>query len=278
MTLAELLVALAITGLLSGATVSILNAALQSHAFADARSGIQREAIQAMTRMGGHIRRTQYLMIPNAHTTTRDILAVSGRVNEDNDFYFGDVLFPRIDEDPKKQMTVDDRAGIKDYDDDGDGLTDEGDKNDDDEDGVSDEDWRDGIDNDGDGNIDEDTGGGSIADMDDDGDGSVDEGNINDDDEDGSSNEDPFNPIIYVFDSGTNTLTENVYGADGGITQHVLSANVAAFSATYEVPNGTHGPRVYLSLTLMNPDGDAITLEEYAYPRNILQKNGKRVL
>lgn len=277
LTLAELLVALSITALLSGATVSILTAALQSHAFADSRSAVQREAIQAMTRMGGHIRRTSYLMIPNAHATTRDILAVSGTVNEDNDFYFGDVLFPRIDEDSKKQMTNDNKAGIKDYDDDGDGTVDEGNKNDDDEDGLVDEDWLDGIDNDGDGNIDEDTGDGNIADMDDDGDGSVDEGDANDDDEDGTTDEDGLNPIIYVFDSGANTLTEHLYDA-GGVTERVLSSNVSAFSATYEVPNVTHGPRVFLSLTLLNPDGVTITLEEYAYPRNILQKSGKRVL
>ncbi len=46
--------------------------------------------------------------------------------------------------------------------------------------------------------------------MDDDGDGAVDEGNENDDDEDGQQDEDPLNEVVYLYDSGTSTLTESV--------------------------------------------------------------------
>ena len=93
-----------------------------------------------MERLISSVGKCTYLFVPNAHQPTRNILAFSGLVNEDNDHYFDDPLFPRIDEDLKKQMTDDDESGIENIDDDGDGQVDEGDKNDDDEDGQEDED------------------------------------------------------------------------------------------------------------------------------------------
>jgi hypothetical protein len=229
-----------------------------------------REGMIIMERLTESVRRSTFVHIPNAHSTSRDILAISGMVNEDNDYYFGDPLFPKIDEDPKKQMTDDDKSGIIGLDDDGDGATDEGDKNDDDEDGLSGEDPLDGIDNDGDGNVDEDTDDDSdIAGMDDDGDGTVDEGSALDDDEDGVEDEDPLNPVIYSRDGGTDTLQQtSLY--DGKTS--VLSTRVTAFQADWEAPD-----RILITMTITADDGRSVTFSEYVCPENTYQRLGKRV-
>ncbi len=270
LTLVELLMAIAIFGLIAAAATTLLSQSLNANTDGDARYGLYREGLLIMERMTGEARRSTFLLIPNAHTATRDILAISGNVNEDNDYYFGDPLFPRIDEDPKKQMTDDAKSGIIGLDDDGDGSTDEGDKDDDDEDGLIDEDPLDGIDNDGDGNIDEDTGDDSnIAGMDDDGDGSIDEGDAKDDDEDGTINEDPLNPVIYSYDSGTSTLqVSDTYSAQ----TVVLSTRVSAFQVTYEAPQ-----RILITLTLTGDDGESVTFSETVHLENTYQKLGKRV-
>ena len=276
-TLVELLLAITIMGIIAGATMPLLTTILKVHSDVAASSSLYHEGLLIMERMTGGIRRSTYLLIPNNHTPVRDILAFSGTVNDDepDDYYFGDPLFPRIDEDPKKQMTDDGKAGIIGIDDDGDGTIDEGVMNDDDEDGLDGQDPFDGIDNDGDGNIDEDTNDdANIPGMDDDGDGEIDEGDTKDDDEDGAVNEDPLNPIIYSFDIGTNTLAET---STFDSTTTNLSTRVTAFTATYEPPDAANAPKVLISLTLTEDDGESITFSEYVYPRNILQKTGKRV-
>ena len=172
-------------------------------------------------------------------------------------------------------MTDDDTAGIIGVDDDGDASIDEGDMNDDDEDGLVDEDPMDGIDNDGDGNIDEDTGDdANVTGMDDDGDGSIDEGDNKDDDEDGLVNEDPLNHLIYSWNNATSTLTES-FPYTGDST--ALSTRITQFQAIYVLPDATHGPRVQIVLTLTGDDGELVSFAEYVYPRNVLQKTGKRV-
>ncbi len=269
-TLIELVLAITIMGIIAGATVTLLSMHLKAHNIASDRSGLHMEGLLAMDRMTNAARKATFLLIPNAHNTTRDILAFSGTINEDNDNYFNDPLFPRIDEDPKKQMTDDDTAGIKAIDDDGDASIDEGDMNDDDEDGLIDEDGFDGVDNDADGNIDEDTyDDANIPDMDDDADGSVDEGDIKDDDEDGLVNEDHLNPFIYSFDSGTNTLTET---STFDSTTSNLSTHVTNFSAKYKSPG-----LIQFTLELTGDDGKVVTFTENVYVENVLQKIGKRV-
>jgi hypothetical protein len=215
-------------------------------------------------------------LIPNAHRPSRTILAFSGTVNDDNDFYFDDPLFPRVDEDPGKDMTQNDKSGISGVDDDGDDLIDEFGKEDDDEDGVKDEDPLDGVDNDGDGNIDEDLhedtnrdGKSGIKGMDDDGDGSVDEAGQKDDDEDGKENEDPLNPLVFSWNSSTRTLTESLVQTGKAMA---LSTHVTLFRVTYEAPQ-----RILIELTLTAEDGESVEFVEYVYPRNTFQKTGKRV-
>ena len=133
----------------------------------------------------------------------------------------------------------------------------------------------DGLDNDGDGNIDEDTWAdlnldwaSGVKDMDDDGDGAIDEGHENDDDEDGNLSEDPLNEVIYWIPSG-NTLREDHHSSG---ENRVLSEKVTFFQVTYEAPE-----RILIELTLTGNAGESISFMEYVYPRNTLQKTGKRV-
>jgi prepilin-type N-terminal cleavage/methylation domain-containing protein len=282
LTLVELLVTIAIMAIIAVAAMPLLSTCLEAHSQGTARSGLYQEGLLAMERMTNGVRRCTFLLIPNAHNTTRDILAFSGMINDDDDYYFDDPLFPRIDEDLDSEMVDDGQDGISGIDDDGDGLTDESfSSEDDDEDGFSNEDPLDGIDNDGDGNIDEDCwwdtnadGKPGIAGMDDDGDGEVDEGHQGDDDEDGSLGEVGLIPVLYTYNSGTNTLTEAV-PYTGETTD--LSTHVTQFQVTYEPPGPTHGPRVQVALTLTGDDAESVQFVEYTYPRNILQKTGKRV-
>ncbi len=281
LTLVELLITLTIMGIIATAAMPLLSTCLDAHIEGTARSRLYHEGLLAMERMTAGVKQCTYLLIPNAHAPVRDILAFSGTVNEDTDYYFGDPLFPRIDEDPDKDMTADNTSGIKSLDDDGDALTDESTPNDDDEDSLEEEDPLDGLDNDGDGNIDEDfdyditnDAKPGIIGMDDDGDGSVDEGHYKDDDEDGEKGEDSLNPLIYSWDSGTNTLTESLPHTGESVD---LSTHITLFQVTYEAPDATHGPRVQVALTLTGDDGESVQFVEYAYPRNVLQKTGKRV-
>lgn len=292
LTLVELLVTITIMGIIAAAAIPLLSTCLEAYSQGNARSGLYREGLLAMERMTSGVRSTSFLLIPNGHKQTRNILAVSGMINNDNDFYFGDPLFPRIDEDTgSKMMGFND--GVPGYDDDGDGQIDERDSPDDEEDGTTDEEILNGTDDDSDGNIDEDldsdadsNGFPGIQGSDDDGDGQVDEMFNNnykdDDDEDGSIDEDFILPRLYTFESASNTLYELVADSGNWIEPSysyisvALSNHVSSFSVTYEMPDATHAPRILISLTLTGDDGESITFTEYAYPRNTLQKTGKR--
>jgi prepilin-type N-terminal cleavage/methylation domain-containing protein len=286
LTLVELLIGAVILALVSVTAAALLHTCLQAHAYGNRKSALYREGVLAMERMTTGVRNCASLLIPNAHSPSRDVLAFSGSVNDDNDFHFNDPLFPRIDEDLDKDMTNDDKSGIEGEDDDGDGATDEDNKEDDDEDSVKNEDPINGIDNDGDGNIDEDGAAdmngddkAGMANVDDDGDGAADEGDKEDDDEDGTKNEDPLNPIVYYV-LGGNELREkpppDPPGSDPG-PGAVLSERVTGFTVTYEPPDTDHDPRISISLTLTDADGESVTFFEYVYPRNIVQKTGKKV-
>ena len=56
-----------------------------------------------------------------------------------------------------------------------------------------------------------------------------------------------------------------------------LSSHVTLFQVTYEAPDAARNPRAQIALTLTGDDGESVQFVEYAYPRNILQKTGKRV-
>lgn len=285
-TLVELLLATAIMGVIAGATMPLLFTCLKIHASVANRSNIYQEGMVLMERLTSGVRNTTYLLIPNSKATVRNILAISSLVNEDNDYYFNDPLFPRVDEDPSDELDSSTGAiapGIKGVDDDGDGLVDEGNAKDDDEDFSIKEDYLDGIDNDGDGTVDEDTredsnadGASGIKGMDDDGDGIVDEGLSGDDDEDGLVSEDYVNPLVYLYIPATRELQEIAADMNSGIlppaVTTTLSTRVTLFRITYVNPQ-----RILIELTLTGDDGKSIAFSEYVCPRNTLQKVGKKV-
>jgi hypothetical protein len=235
--------------------------------------------------MTAGVRKTTFVAVPNGHSPTRDILAFSRLVNSDNDFYFGDPLFPRIDEDTDDMYSFG-SYGIKGVDEDGDGMFDEENFKDEDEDGFVEEDWLDGLDNDGDGTIDDEMikdmnldGAGGILGIDDDGDGQVDEGPaaaVSDDDEDGFKDEEDVLFAVYSYDSSINTLTEIHSDPNMGIynpaPKVVLSDHVTNFEAFFEAPE-----RIRITLELTGDEGESVTFVEYVYPRNTHQINGKRV-
>ncbi len=276
LTLVELLVAIMVLGLISVVITVFLSSAIQAQTSGSKRSALYHEGLMAMNRMTEAVRRCTYLTIPNSQTPTRNMLAVSGFYNDDNDFYFDDPLFPRIDEDAWYDMNSDGDDGIDGVDDDGDGSMDEGFwGTNDDESWFEDEDPVDGIDNDGDGNIDEDSGADmngdsdpGIVGIDDDGDGEIDEGNNEDDDEDGQRNEDPLNAMVFSIPSGTVLREKHHYSS----LESELSDKVTFFQVTYEAPE-----RILIELTLTGDEGENVTFKEYVYPRNTLQKTGKRV-
>lgn len=285
-TLVELVMAIAIMAIIATASTVLVSTYLQAHAQGTAKSRLYREGLMAMERMADGVRRCTFLVIPNAHTPVRDILAFSGSFNDDGDYYFGDPLFPRIDEDVGPDMNADGKNGLAGINDDGQGAADEpmGASENDDEDVVENEERLDGEDDDGDGNVDEDLSGdmnkdskAGISAMDDDGDGLVDEddlgqegqGDAADDDEDGLVDEDSLNETVYTFDSGTSTLTESVpYTGD----LVVLSEHVTGFQVTYNGPEA-----ILITLDLTGDDGETVQFAEAACPRNTLQKTGKRV-
>ena len=129
----------------------------------------------------------------------------------------------------------------------------------------------DGLDNDGDGNIDEDMWAdlnmdwaSGVKGMDDDGDGTVDEGHQNDDDEDGQQDEDPLNEVVYLYDSGTSTLTESI-PSTGEST--VLSTRVKDFQAKFISPG-----LIEIKLKLQGDNNEIIEFKEFAYARTLFRK------
>lgn len=280
MTLVELTISIAILSLIALAAAALLSICLQAQTFGVAKSSLHQEGTLAMERMVQQIQMTSRVLVPNGQTPDRLQLVVSAGLNNDNDFYFDDPLFPRIDEDQDDDNDGDGAAGVKSLDDDGDSAVDEGNTEDNDEDGLSAEDPLNALDDDGDMSIDEDyaadtngDGAPGIAAMDDDGDGAIDEGDGGDDDEDGELGEDGLDPVIYSYDSNAGTLSEKV--ASGAPV--VLASRVESFQALYIAPDATHDARVALSLTLADADGARVSFTEEVYPRNTLQKWGRRV-
>ena len=293
-TLVEILLALAIAGVLIAALSDVISTALEAQQATSLQNSTLQQARFAMQRLTRAVSKTQRLLIPlgeNPATayseSVRDVLAVSldptldrnkdGWADANNDKDYLDVNKngtrdagepERIDEDVDKDNTNDGQIGITGIDDDGDGNIDETSSNDNDEDLANFEDKSDGIDNDGDGTIDEDTdndmhadGRSGITGVDDDYDGLIDEGNNDDDDEDGLRNEDWIDAEVF-FLNGT-TLMErmpNINPADGtDYTEYVIAKNVSQFRV--ERLAGNNGRALAdITLTLSPAGGDPVSL------------------
>jgi prepilin-type N-terminal cleavage/methylation domain-containing protein len=284
LTLVEILVAMVILSIIALAAMPMLSTSIEAHNKGMTRSRLYHEGLLIIERITTGLKKTTILLVPNNHTKSRDILAYSRLVNTDNDFYFGDPLFPRADEDPDVEFSGG-SYGVKGVDEDGDGLTDEESWDDEDEDGSTQEDFLNGLDDDGDGNIDEEAVSEYNQDnmpgfegIDDDGDGAVDEdaNQPEDDDEDGTSDEEEILFVVYTFDSANSTLTEIYSDAESGINdpapKKILSDRVTNFEAKYLDPTN-----IKITLRLQGEDGENIEFVEHVSPRNTLQWTGKRV-
>lgn len=237
-TLIELLVSVALGGLILVGFNNLVSTGLVVRDSVSAKVELTREANFAMRRMVRAVQHSPRLFLPigdnpatnwpeNKRTQTYPasppvgdstvataVMAIAippswdidhdGVADGDND---GDGL---IDEDLPADAQYDGEPGLLGIDDDGNGITDfwlspSGD--DDESDSLQQsEDPFNGTDDDGDGAIDEDPGADvnddgapGVAGVDDDGDGSIDEGDVDDDDEDGQSNEDWYDPLVYYM-------------------------------------------------------------------------------
>jgi len=240
-TLVELIAASVVLASISLVSTALLLGVLRTQQAVTTQNELDRMASIALLRLEEHTRETAALYIPNMHNTTRSVLAVAYRFDDDGDGKF--------DEDAA--AAADGVHGVTGFDDDGDGLVDEGDPADDDEDGLVDEDPVDGIDNDGDGLIDEDYG----ADMD--GLGGA------DDDSDGETDEDGLPAIVYYLD-GTDLME---WHPDLGT--NVVAKNVSRFEVTFEPAGALGWPAVVVEFDLSATNGETRTFRTRAVPRNL---------
>ena len=277
LTLIELVISISIMMIIAATAIPLLSTSLDVYSHGSGKSHLYQEGLHAMERITTSIRKSTFLNIPNAHNPTRNVLALSGIFDTDGDYYFGNSLFPSINEDLPADMNGDNKNGLAGIDDDGDGSVDEGGGDeDDDEDGQVNEDWLDGIDNDGDGNIDEDCGGdmnndgaAGIKGVDDDADGWLDMSSSGDDDEDGSSSTTTgLIQMIYWVPSGTTLREDNHYSGEN----RELSTHVTKFEVTFNSPG-----MILINLELTSDEGEKIEFTEYAYARNTYQRMGKKV-
>jgi prepilin-type N-terminal cleavage/methylation domain-containing protein len=280
-TLVELLLALAVAGLLLSAVGGLIGAALRTQTTVRERNDLTQQARFAMGRMVAAVRDTRRLLLPLAENPAtawsealRDpgVLAVTldptidrdadGFADADND------KDGRIDEDLPGNNNKDFAPGIVGIDDDGDGVADEGgDPNDNDEDGTPTEDSLDGVDNDGDGAVDEDISSDNnkdfapgIAGVDDDQDGQIDETPNTNNDEDGSIADDWLDPVVY-FLNGTDLVERlpNLNPVDGtDYTERTVAENVTSF-VVERIP-AARAVLVAITLELTGPSGESLTL------------------
>lgn len=255
-TYVEMMLALAIAGLIIAGLTGVVSQALQSQDAVSETNKLTRDARFAMQRMVSQVSRSARLLLPlkdNPNTNYPEnlreqtippsapigdstlataVLAVTLPVDvdldgnsiadADND---GDGL---IDEDLPADSQNDGKAGIRDIDDDGNGTKDFilSPAGDDDEsnDLAQSEDPVDGIDDDADGSTDEDPPADMNADgcpgtcgVDDDADGSIDEGSVADDDEDGVADEDWYDPVVFYLDNGILKMRNPVPWDENGV-------------------------------------------------------------
>ena len=274
LTLIELLLAVTVTALISAAATALVSACLQAYSTQSSDSQLYAEGVFLMDRITNEARVSSTFLLPNSQAPVRTFIAFSRNLNEDGDYYYGDTLFPKCDEDSAEDLGNDGHSGIFGVDDDGNGFVDDMGIRDDDEDGLNDEDPVDGRDNDEDGSVDEDPGqdrngdgAPGVSGLDDDNDGNVDETHWKDDDEDIAEDEDWVNPVLYSW-NGSDTLSQEI-PATATVTP--LSTQVTFFQVTHEAPG-----RIKVEMTLTG-GGQTAAFVEYVCPRNTYQKTGKRV-
>jgi prepilin-type N-terminal cleavage/methylation domain-containing protein len=295
-TLIELLLVIAISGILITSVMSLISPVLKARQQNQGQNETLQQARFAMQQMVRTAAGSRWLLIPlgeNASTSyresIRDVLAITmpptldrdgdgwADANNDKDFLdrnqngTRDAGEPeRIDEDLDSDRELDGKPGIRGIDDDGDGSIDEGGYQDNDEDGTNFEDVINGIDDDGDGAIDEDPdwdmngdGAPGIAGVDDDQDGSTDEGHVSDDDEDGQRQEDWLDPVVFHL-NGTTLMQRmpNLNPADGTeFGEYPIAENVTQFRVERIVGGDGKTVLVDITLELSPPDVEKVSLK-----------------
>lgn len=270
-TLVELLITLAITGVVLASLSGVVNNAMGLWNTSQARSELLYQGNLAMDRMVTAVSHANRLLIPRADNPStpqdearRDILATTldpfldsdndGFADADND-HDG-----RVDEDIPADNTLDFKAGIQDIDDDGDGSVDEGSSlYDNDEDGQPSDDWLDGVDNDGDSATDED--------IPYDNDTMVVGNNPFDNDGDGLFNEDWLDPVVFLVSADGKSLIQRtpvVNWPDGSrtIDTIIIQADTVALTVQH-LPTGTGDRREQVEITLQldTKAGGSLTLQ-----------------
>jgi len=238
LTLVELLISIVIISMIAGVSTRMVGGALDSWEHNRGKEDLLNSARLAMERMISGVRTTTWVLLPlmisdptdplypASSYYPRDILAVSGMIDND-----GDGLF---DEDPYYDITWSNKSGIKGIDDNNDGLVDNGFAGaDDDEDGVKNEDPIDGIDNDGDGRVDEDPDSAFYSSAD-------------NDDGDWGSNEDVFDPLIYYLNGTELRERRDEYNFTN--SDDVIAGNVTQFIVLRRMVNGNTLIDIYLKL------------------------------
>ncbi len=240
-TYVELMLAVALAGMLVLGLSGVVGNALQTGDLVHEKNDLTRQARFAMQRMVRVVSHTRSLLLPlndnpgtnwpenireqtvpasppvGDSTLATAVLAVTlpayqdldnnGISDADND---GD---GQLDEDIGADNNFDAAPGIYLIDDNGNGALDDSadadPPSDNDEDGVATEETLNGQDDDGDGSVDEDLsadvngdGESGVVGVDDDLSGSVDEDNKNDDDEDGQVDEDWYDPLVFYLSNG----------------------------------------------------------------------------
>ncbi len=238
LTLIELMISIAIISLIAGVFAQMVGGALESWRYGNEKSELVSTARLTMERMVSKVRNTTWVLLPlkisdpddpgypASSYFPRDILAVSGNIDNDEDGL--------VDEDPGNDLTGDNLPGIMLIDDDDDGIVDEiGQIHDDDEDLYGNDEWMNGIDDDDDGRIDEDFNTSFY-------------GNSNDDDKDGVNSEDPFDPLIYYLNGTTLMERQNVLTAT--VSDNVIAENVSQFIVIRRHVDGNTLIDIYLKL------------------------------
>jgi prepilin-type N-terminal cleavage/methylation domain-containing protein len=262
-TLVELLITLAIAGIVLTALSGVINNVMMLWNSEQARNELLYQGNLAMDRMVSAVSHAERLLIPRADNPAtpqdeahRDILAVTIDPHLDSDgdgFYDADNDHDgRVDEDIPADNTFDYRPGIRNIDDNGDGSVDEGmGLHDNDEDGQAGEDWLDGVDNDGDGSIDED--------IPADNDALTIGAGKTDNDGDGLFNEDWLDPVVFLVSTDNKSLIERtpvVNGPDGSETTDsiLVQADTVALSIR-RVPTGVGARSTQVEITLQLATG-----------------------
>jgi prepilin-type N-terminal cleavage/methylation domain-containing protein len=237
LTLVELLISIVIISLIAGVSTRMVGGALDSWEYNRGKEDLLNSARLAMERMVTGVRTTTWVCLPlmisdptdpgypTSSYYPRDILAVSGMIDQD-----GDGL---ADEDPAADIYWNNKPGLNGIDDNNDGTVDNGTNKDDDEDGTVDEDPIDGLDNDADGRVDEDPGVAFYS-------------SVEDDDGDGNWDEDIFDPVIFYL-NGT-TLRERHDEWNFTNSDDLLVENVAEFRVLRRRVNGNTLIDIYLRL------------------------------